>query len=63
MIDKALLKMLVCPESKAPLKQVGEELICEKSQLAYPIQDGIPVLLVEEARKIKEEARKIKPEK
>ena len=53
MIDKALLKMLVCPKSKATLKQVGEELICEKSQLAYPIQDGIPVLLVEEARKIK----------
>jgi len=54
-IDKALLKMLVCPESKAPLKKVGEELICERSQLAYPIQDGIPVLLVEEARKIKSE--------
>ena len=53
MIDKALLKMLVCPKSKAPLKQVGEELICEKRQLAYPIQDGIPVLLVEEAREIK----------
>ena len=55
MIDKALLKMIVCPESKAPLKQVGGELICEISQLAYPIQDGIPVLLVEEARKIKSE--------
>jgi len=54
-IDEALLQMLVCPESKAPLRQVGEELICEKSQLAYPIQDGIPVLLVEEARKIKSE--------
>ena len=55
MIDKALLIMLVCPECKTPLKQVGEELICEKSKLAYPIQDGIPVLLVEEARKIKSE--------
>jgi len=54
-IDKALLKMLVCPESKATMKHVGEELICEKSQLAYPIQDGIPVLLLEEARKIKSE--------
>jgi len=54
-IDEALLKMLVCTESKAPLKQVGEELICEKSQLAYPIQDGIPVLIVGEARKIKPE--------
>ena len=52
MIDEELLKMLVCPESKSKLELVEDELICEKSQLAYPIQDGIPVLLVEEARKI-----------
>ena len=52
MIDEALLKLLVCPQSKAPLKQVGDELVCEASGLAYPINDGIPVLLVEEARKI-----------
>lgn len=51
MIDESLLKLLVCPQSKAPLKQVDDELICEKSGLAYPIIDGIPVLLVEEARK------------
>jgi len=52
MIDKALLKLLVCPKSKALLKQVGDELVCETSGLAYPINDGIPVLLIEEARKI-----------
>ena len=52
MIDKALLKLLVCPKSKTPLKQVGDELICETSGLAYPIVDDIPVLLIEEARKI-----------
>jgi hypothetical protein len=50
MIDDDLLKILVCPKSKAPLKQIGDELICEKSGLAYPIQEGIPVLLEEEAR-------------
>ncbi len=50
MIDEALLKLLVCPKSKSPLKQVGDELICEASGLAYPIKDGIPVLLEEEAR-------------
>ena len=55
MIDEDLLKMLVCPKSKAPLKLVGDELICEKSKLAYPIQDGIPVRLVEEARKMNSE--------
>lgn len=52
MIDEALLKLLVCPQSKAALKQVGDELVCEESNLAYPIVDDIPVLLVEEARKI-----------
>ncbi|RUA05087.1 MAG: Trm112 family protein [Gammaproteobacteria bacterium] len=52
MIDEALLKLLACPQSKAPLKQVDDELICEESGLAYPIVDGIPVLLIEEARKI-----------
>ncbi len=52
MIDKALLKLLVCPKSKAPLKQVGNELICEMSGLAYPIEDGIPILLAEEAREL-----------
>jgi uncharacterized protein YbaR (Trm112 family) len=50
--NESLLKLLVCPQSKAPLKQVEDELICEQSELAYPIIDGIPVLLVEEARKI-----------
>ena len=54
MIDEALLKLLVCPKSKAPLKQVGNELVCETSGLAYPIDDGIPVLLEEEARKLEQ---------
>jgi uncharacterized protein YbaR (Trm112 family) len=35
MIDESLLKLLVCPQSKAPLKQVEDELICEQSELAY----------------------------
>lgn len=52
MIDETLLKLLVCPKSKAALKQVDNELICETSGLAYPIEDGIPILLVDRARKI-----------
>ena len=51
-LDKKLLDILVCPVSKEPLKQVGDELICKKSKLAYPIKDGIPVMLPDEARKI-----------
>lgn len=52
MIDNDLLKMLVCPQSKAPLRFEEGELVREKSGLAYPIIDGIPILLIEEARKI-----------
>ena len=51
-LDKKLLDILVCPVSKGPLEQVGDELICKKSKLAYPIKDGIPVMLPDEARKI-----------
>ena len=51
-LDKKLLDILVCPVSKEPLEQVGNELICKKSKLAYPIKDGIPVILPDEARKI-----------
>ena len=52
MIDNDLLEILVCPESKAPIELIGDELVCVKSKLAYPIIDDIPVLLVEEARRI-----------
>ena len=53
-IDKKLLSILVCPVSKAPLEYVEEkqELWCKASGLAYPIRDGIPVMLEEEARQL-----------
>ena len=53
-IDKKLLSILVCPVSKAPLEydREKEELICKASGLAYPIRDGIPVMLEEEARQL-----------
>lgn len=49
-LDKKLLDLLVCPVSKGPLEQMGDELVCKVSKLAYPIKDGIPVMLPEEAR-------------
>ena len=54
MIDKKLLSILVCPVSKAPLEYVEDqqELWCKASGLAYPIRDGIPVMLEEEARQL-----------
>lgn len=52
MLDPKLLSILVCPVSKAPLDydEDRQELICKASGLAYPIRDGIPVMLEEEAR-------------
>ena len=52
MLDQKLLSILVCPVSKAPLEYDEEknELICRASGLAYPIRDGIPVMLESEAR-------------
>lgn len=52
MIDPNLLDILVCPVSKAPLihDEPNSELKCKASGLAYPIRDGIPVMLEEEAR-------------
>ncbi|MFK7829537.1 MAG: Trm112 family protein [Congregibacter sp.] len=54
MLDKKLLSILVCPVSKAPLvyKPENNELICKASGLAYPVRDGIPVMLEEEARQL-----------
>ncbi len=53
-IDKALLDILVCPLTHDPLyyDEAAQELVCEKAKLAYPIRDGIPIMLPEEARKL-----------
>jgi hypothetical protein len=57
-IDPKLIEILVCPVSKSPLVQIGDELVCYESKLAYPIRDGIPIMLPEEARKLKEDELK-----
>jgi len=51
-IDPKLLEILVCPLTKAPLRYDAskQELISEQAKLAYPIRDGIPIMLVDEAR-------------
>lgn len=54
MLDRKLLSILVCPVSKAPLAydEEHDELVCKASGLAYPVRDGIPVMLEEEARQL-----------
>jgi uncharacterized protein YbaR (Trm112 family) len=58
-LDPKLLELLVCPVSKASLtyKKEQDELWCRASGLAYPIRDGIPVMLEEEARQLTAEER------
>jgi uncharacterized protein YbaR (Trm112 family) len=56
-VDPKLLEILVCPLSKGPLRydSDAEELISEQAGLAFPIRDGIPIMLVDEARKLDED--------
>ena len=58
-MDKELLSILVCSVSKAPLQYDAEaqELVCKASGLAYPIRDGIPVMLETEARQLDSEEK------
>lgn len=53
-IDPKLLEILVCPVTKETLEwdKNKQELISKKAGLAYPVRDGIPIMLVDEARKI-----------
>ena len=53
-IDDFLLSILVCPLSKGKLRydEKANELICDESKLAYRVEDGVPIMLVDEARKV-----------
>lgn len=57
MIDKKLLDLLVCPVTKGPLiyDKEQQELISKSARLAYPIRDGIPIMLEDEARPLSDE--------
>jgi uncharacterized protein YbaR (Trm112 family) len=53
-VDLWLLERLVCPVTRQPLRydEAAQELVSEAAGLAYPIRDGVPVMLVEEARRL-----------
>ena len=61
-VDPKLLEILVCPLTKAPLRydRVAKELISDEAGLAYPIRDGIPIMLIDEARRLTD-SEKAKP--
>ena len=62
-IDPRLLEILVCPLTKAPLRydRKAQELISEEAGLAYPIRDGIPIMLVDETRSLRDDEMPAKP--
>jgi hypothetical protein len=53
-VDPKLLEILVCPLTKGPLRYDAErqELVSDQAGLAYPIRDGIPIMLIDEARRL-----------
>ncbi|MSP52260.1 MAG: Trm112 family protein [Alphaproteobacteria bacterium] len=57
-IDPKLLEILVCPLTKGPLRydSARQELVSEQARLAYPIRDGIPIMLIDEARNLDEDS-------
>jgi hypothetical protein len=57
-VDPKLLEILVCPLTKGPLTydQEAGELVSEQAGLAFPIRDGIPIMLVDEARPLDDDA-------
>ena len=57
-VDPRLLEVLVCPLTRGPLEydRANGELISRKAKLAYPIRNGVPIMLAEEARPLEDEA-------
>ncbi|MEZ6024462.1 MAG: Trm112 family protein [Hyphomonadaceae bacterium] len=53
-VDPKLLEVLVCPQTRTPLRYDRErqELISEAARLAYPVRDGVPIMLIDEAREL-----------
>ncbi len=49
MIDKRVMDILACPACKADVRQVAEEIICAKCGRRYPVRNGIPIMMTEEA--------------
>ncbi len=51
MIQKELLNILACPSCKGAVKEEDNKIVCQKCGLKYPVRDGIPVMLIDEAEK------------
>ncbi len=52
-VGRELLDILACPKCRGELEYVKDGLVCRKCELVYPIRDGIPIMLVEEAKPLR----------
>lgn len=52
MVDEELLKILACPACKGDVVEEARGIVCLKCQLIYPVKDGIPIMLISEAKKL-----------
>ena len=52
MIDETLLEILACPKCKGDLEYIDDRLLCHSCHLGYPVRDGIPIMLIDEAEDI-----------
>lgn len=52
--DPKLLEVLVCPQTRGPLRydKARQEMVSERARLAYPVRDGVPIMLIDEAREL-----------
>lgn len=50
MIDKELLDILACPACKSDVELKGKKIVCKKCAKKYPVRDGIPIMLIDEAQ-------------
>lgn len=57
MIDRELLNILACPACKADVREEGDRIVCSKCGRRYPVKDGIPVMLIDEAEMPGEERK------
>ena len=57
MVDERLLKILVCPECKGDIHPEDDWLICEACRLKYPVREGVPVMLADEAEPLGEDTK------
>lgn len=56
LLDPKMLQLLVCPQTKSTLEydEAAQELVSAKAKLAYPVRDGVPILLISEARALED---------